>query len=33
MDTARWIEPFVGHAVAGLLVKAGDFPGARVAAS
>jgi hydroxymethylglutaryl-CoA lyase len=27
MDTARWIEPFVGHAVPGLLVKAGDFPG------
>ena len=33
MDTARWIEPFVGHAVPGLLVKAGDFPGARPAAS
>ena len=32
MDTARWIEPFVGHAVPGLLVKAGDFPGARRAA-
>ncbi len=29
MDTARWIEPHVGHAVPGLLVKAGDFPGAR----
>jgi hydroxymethylglutaryl-CoA lyase len=33
MDTARWIEPFVGHAVPGLLVKAGDFPGERRAAS
>jgi len=32
MDTARWIEPYVGHAVPGLLVKAGDFPGARRAA-
>ncbi len=33
MDTARWIEPFVGHAVPGLLVKAGDFPGERRATS
>ncbi|HEY8266379.1 MAG TPA: hydroxymethylglutaryl-CoA lyase [Steroidobacteraceae bacterium] len=32
MDTARWIEPYVGHTVPGLLVKAGDFPGARRAA-
>jgi hydroxymethylglutaryl-CoA lyase len=29
IDTARWIEQHVGHAVPGLLVKAGDFPGAR----
>jgi len=33
MDAARWIEPFVGHAIPGLLVKAGDFPGARRAAT
>ena len=33
MDAARWIEPYVGHAVPGLLVKAGDFPGGRRAAS
>jgi hydroxymethylglutaryl-CoA lyase len=33
MDTARWIEPFVGHPVPGLLVKAGAFPGERRAAS
>jgi hydroxymethylglutaryl-CoA lyase len=26
--TARWIEPHVGHAVPGMLSKAGDFPGA-----
>jgi hydroxymethylglutaryl-CoA lyase len=29
IEAARWIEPHVGHAVPGLLVKAGDFPGAR----
>jgi len=29
IETARWIEQHVGHAVPGLLVKAGDFPGAR----
>jgi hydroxymethylglutaryl-CoA lyase len=29
IDTARWIEPHVGHAVPGMLVKAGGFPGAR----
>jgi hydroxymethylglutaryl-CoA lyase len=29
METARWIEQHVGHPVPGLLVKAGDFPGAR----
>jgi hydroxymethylglutaryl-CoA lyase len=32
MDAARWIEGQVGHAVPGMLVKAGDFPGARRAA-
>lgn len=32
IDTARWIEGHVGHAVPGLLAKAGDFPGARRAA-
>ena len=31
IDTARWIEGHVGHAVPGLLVKAGDFPGDIVA--
>ncbi len=29
IETARWIEQHVGHAVPGMLVKAGDFPGAR----
>ena len=29
MDTARWVEQHVGHAVPGMLVKAGNFPGAR----
>ncbi len=29
IETARWIEPHVGHPVPGLLTKAGDFPGAR----
>jgi len=29
IETARWIEPHVGHAVPGMLVKAGEFPGAR----
>jgi hydroxymethylglutaryl-CoA lyase len=29
IDTARWIEQHVGHAVPGMLVKAGEFPGAR----
>ncbi len=29
IETARWIEPHVGHAVPGLLSKAGEFPGAR----
>jgi hydroxymethylglutaryl-CoA lyase len=28
IETARWIEQHVGHAVPGMLVKAGDFPGA-----
>jgi hydroxymethylglutaryl-CoA lyase len=32
IDTARWIEGHVGHAVPGMLVKAGEFPGARRAA-
>jgi hydroxymethylglutaryl-CoA lyase len=32
IDTARWIEQHVGHAVPGMLVKAGAFPGARTAA-
>ncbi len=27
ISTARWIEPHVGHAVPGMLVKAGGFPG------
>lgn len=29
IEAARWIEQHVGHAVPGMLVKAGDFPGAR----
>jgi hydroxymethylglutaryl-CoA lyase len=33
IEAARWIEPHVGHAVPGMLSKAGDFPGARRAAS
>jgi hydroxymethylglutaryl-CoA lyase len=32
IETARWMEQHVGHPVPGLLVKAGDFPGARRAA-
>jgi hydroxymethylglutaryl-CoA lyase len=32
IDAARWIEGQVGHPVPGMLVKAGDFPGARRAA-
>jgi hydroxymethylglutaryl-CoA lyase len=32
IETARWIEQHVGRTVPGLLVKAGDFPGARRAA-
>jgi hydroxymethylglutaryl-CoA lyase len=32
IETARWVEGHVGHAVPGLLTKAGDFPGARRAA-
>jgi hydroxymethylglutaryl-CoA lyase len=32
IEAARWIEPHVGHAVPGMLVKAGDFPGGRRAA-
>jgi len=32
IDTARWIEQHVGHAVPGMLAKAGDFPGSRRAA-
>jgi hydroxymethylglutaryl-CoA lyase len=32
IEAARWIEPHVGHAVPGMLTKAGDFPGARRAA-
>ena len=31
IETARWIEPYVGHAVPGMLGKAGEFPGARSA--
>ena len=31
MDTARWVEQHVGHPVPGMLVKAGNFPGARAA--
>lgn len=33
IDTARWVERHVGHAVPGMLAKAGPFPGARRAAS
>ncbi|MGH8244186.1 MAG: hydroxymethylglutaryl-CoA lyase, partial [Steroidobacteraceae bacterium] len=33
IDAARWIERHVGHAVPGMLVKAGGFPGERCAAS
>ena len=29
IDTARWIEQHIGHSVPGMLVKAGEFPGAR----
>jgi hydroxymethylglutaryl-CoA lyase len=29
IDTARWLEQHVGHAVPGMLSKAGAFPGAR----
>jgi hydroxymethylglutaryl-CoA lyase len=29
IETSRWIEPHVGHAVPGMLVKAGEFPGTR----
>jgi len=29
IETARWVEPHVGHALPGMLVKAGGFPGAR----
>ena len=32
METALWVEQHVGHPVPGMLVKAGDFPGARHAA-
>jgi hydroxymethylglutaryl-CoA lyase len=32
IEAARWVEPHIGHAVPGLLTKAGDFPGARRAA-
>jgi hydroxymethylglutaryl-CoA lyase len=32
IETARWIEAHVGHAVPGLLAKAGEFPGTRRAA-
>jgi hydroxymethylglutaryl-CoA lyase len=31
IDAARWIEPHVGHALPGMLVKAGGFPGAGAA--
>jgi hydroxymethylglutaryl-CoA lyase len=33
IDTARWVEQHVGHAVPGMLSKAGEFPGARRAAN
>ncbi len=32
IEAARWIETHVGHAVPGLLARAGDFPGSRHAA-
>jgi hydroxymethylglutaryl-CoA lyase len=32
IEAARWIEPHIGHAVPGLLTKAGEFPGAARAA-
>jgi hydroxymethylglutaryl-CoA lyase len=32
IEAARWIEQQVGHPVPGMLVKAGEFPGARRAA-
>lgn len=32
IGTARWVEQHVGHAVPGMLAKAGPFPGARRAA-
>ncbi len=28
IETARWIEHHIGHAVPGMLGKAGEFPGA-----
>jgi hydroxymethylglutaryl-CoA lyase len=28
IDTARWVEQYVGHAIPGMLAKAGPFPGA-----
>lgn len=31
IDTARWVEPHVGHVVPGMLAKAGAFPVARPA--
>ena len=33
IETARWVEQHVGHAVPGMLSKAGEFPGARRAPS
>jgi hydroxymethylglutaryl-CoA lyase len=33
IETARWVEQHVGHAVPGMLSKAGEFPGARRAAN
>jgi hydroxymethylglutaryl-CoA lyase len=32
IDTARWVERQIGHKVPGMLLKAGDFPGAARAA-
>jgi hydroxymethylglutaryl-CoA lyase len=29
IEVARWVEPHVGHAVPGMLAKAGVFPGSR----
>lgn len=29
IETARWVEPHVGHVVPGMLAKAGPFPGSR----